>query len=227
MQVAALFAYATETATGQAEAQSGHLLVKPTPLHLDALHPALSTLIPWCQYLVTCHRWAVGLQGVILPCLPLPGTVTVSHFLPSAAPSSLSLVPPLREHRLVSSLTITHMPLTSQNTAAERKAHGSAKSAQQHRRAQNTGHQQLLLLHPPLLSSTAPTPTPEPVALLQHLRELLDPPLPRLHGSLPSPPAPVALLQHLRELLDLVVMFKVLLQLHNFTREPLHIRLKP
>lgn len=127
MQVAALFAWTTETATDQAEAQSGHLLVNPT-----SMHPALSTLIPQCQYLVTCHRWAGGLQGVILPCLPLPCTVTVSHFLPSTATSSLNSVPPLREHTPTSSPTITHMPLISQNPAAERKAHGSAKSAQQH-----------------------------------------------------------------------------------------------
>lgn len=39
--MAALFAWTTETATDQAEAQSGQVRVNPTPLHLGALHPRL------------------------------------------------------------------------------------------------------------------------------------------------------------------------------------------
>ena len=43
----------------------------------------------------------------------------------------------------------------------------------------------------------------------------------------PGAQAPVALLQHLGELLELVVVLQVLLQLHDLARKPLHTGLQP
>lgn len=75
---------------------------------------------------------------------------------------------------------------------------------------QDSGAAPLCLLGVTQSGPTLPVPGPSP---------LQGPPKP--HGQ-----APVALLQHLRELLDLVVVLQVLLQFHNLTTQPLHTCLK-